>query len=86
MFQILFREKAVKRLSEIHKPYCSLIMREISELEKDYFPAGKNCKRLHGKEKDVYRIRIGSYRAIYHVDFNKQNITILRIFHRSEGY
>ena len=86
MFRIYFREQAVKRLAEINEPYFSLIKLEINLLEKNYFPAGKNCKRLHGKEKDFYRIRIGVYRALYHVDQKKKIITILRIFHRGEGY
>lgn len=86
MFNILFRQQVAKRLSKINEPYFSAIKKEILLLQKNYFPAGKNCKRLQGKEKDLYRIRIGSYRALYHVNHDKKIITILRIFSRNEGY
>ncbi|MEK7171811.1 MAG: type II toxin-antitoxin system RelE/ParE family toxin [Patescibacteria group bacterium] len=86
MFNILFRQQAAKRLLKINEPYFSAIKKEILLLQKNYFPAGKNCKRLQGKEKDLYRIRIGNYRSLYHVDHGKKTITVLRIFNRNEGY
>lgn len=56
MFGIFFRHQAAKSLSHIDEPYFSLIKKELSALEKNYFPPGKNCRRLQGKEKDFYRI------------------------------
>lgn len=85
-FSIFFRNRAAKSLSKIDEPYFSSIKKELLALEKNHFPPGKNCKRLQGKEKDIYRIRIGSYRALYHVNHKKKIITVLRIFHRGEGY
>ena len=85
MFRVFIREQAAKRLAEMNEPYFSAIKTAVEGLEKNYFPAGKNCKRLKG-EKNLYRIRIGTYRAIYHADLSKKIITILRIFHRGEGY
>lgn len=86
MFILQFRDQAAKRLSKINEPDFSRLKKEIFVLQKNYFPAGKNCKKLHGKEKDLYRIRIGPYRVLYHVDHVKQIIIILRIFLRGEGY
>ena len=86
MFHIFFREQAAKYLAKINEPYFSIIKKEILFLERNYFPKGKNCKRLHGKEKDLFRIRIGPYRALYHVNHKQKIITILRILHRNEGY
>lgn len=86
MFILQFRDQAAKRLSKINEPDFSRLKKEMLDLQKNYFPGGKNCKRLHGKEKDLYRIRIGPYRVLYHVDHEKQIITILRIFLRGEGY
>lgn len=76
MFKLYFREQAARRLSKIDEPYFSLIRKELSILDHNYFPGGKNCKRLLGSP----------YRALYHVDHKKKIITILRVFHRSEGY
>lgn len=86
MFQLIFRESAAKKLAKMDEPYFSLIKEGLLELSNDYFPGGKNCKRLKGKNRDYYRIRIGVYRVIYYVDHARKTLTILRIFHRGEGY
>ena len=86
MFQIYFRDQAALALSRIDEPYFSTIKSDILELRKNYFPKGKKCKKLHGKEKNLYRIRIGPYRALYHVDQKKKILTVLRVFYRNEGY
>ena len=47
--------------------------------------------RPHGVEKltdseDVYRVRQGDYRIVYHVDDSTHQVTVLRIRHRREAY
>ena len=86
MFNLYFEEQAAKRLAKVNDPYHTLIINELDSLRRDYFPRGKNCKRLNTKTRDVYRLRMEVYRAIYHVNDQKKQITILRIFHRGEGY
>lgn len=86
MFTIVFKQQAAKKLEKINEPYFSSIKKEVLLLQKNYFPGEKNCKKLHGKEKDFYRLRTGTYRILYHVGHTQKLITILRIFHRNEGY
>lgn len=86
MFNLRFREQAAKQLTKLNQPYFSSVREALSALEHNYFPPGKNCKRLQGKEKDLFRIRIGTYRALYRVDHKKKIITVLKIFNRNEEY
>lgn len=86
MFKLVFESQPAKQLAKMNEPYYSLIVQELSSLKENYFPGGKNCKRLTTKTRDVYRIRIGPYRAMYHVSHPQKIITVLRIFNRSEGY
>lgn len=86
MFDLILDEQAAKRLAKINEPYHALIVKEFQALKQEYFPRGKNCKRLNTKTKHVYRLRIGVYRTIYHVSHEKKRITVLRVFHRGEGY
>lgn len=85
-YSLSFRAQAAKRLAKLDEPYFSAIKHDTESLQEHYFPQGKKCKKLHGELKDLYRIRIGSYRALYHADHKKKIITVLRIFSREEGY
>lgn len=38
------------------------------------------------KGQDDYRIRVGDYRAIYHIDDDTSTVTILRVGHRRDIY
>ena len=86
MYTLNVREQVVKKMLTFEKPYFLAIQEDVLSLAKNYFPPGKKCKRLQGKVKDLYRLRNGPYRIIYHVDHQKKLVTILRLFHRGEGY
>lgn len=45
----------------------------------------KGCRKLHGGS-DTYRIRVGDYRAVYDVDDDAEQVTILRVRHRRDAY
>jgi mRNA interferase RelE/StbE len=46
-------------------------------------PAG--CKKLKGL-RDVWRIRVGSYRVLYGIEDTKKVVTILAVGHRRQIY
>lgn len=85
-YSLSFRHQAAKRLAKLDEPYFSSIADDVNALQKNYFPEGKKCKRLQGELHDLFRLRVGQYRVLYHVNHQKKIITILRIFHRNEGY
>jgi mRNA interferase RelE/StbE len=55
----------------------------ILALEADPRPEG--CLKVKGVE-GVWRIRVGDWRIGYEIDDAKQEVTIIRIAHRSEFY
>lgn len=85
-YTLIFREQALRRLAKLDEPYFSSIKEDVNRLQKNYFPEGKKCKRLQGELHDLFRLRVGQYRILYHVSHKNKAITILRIFHRNEGY
>jgi mRNA interferase RelE/StbE len=49
-------------------------------------PLGPGTKALRAKPQGLRRLRVGDYRAIYHVDEASQTVTIVRVGHRSDVY
>ena len=47
-------------------------------------PRPVGSRNLKGRE--GYRFRVGNYRAIYRVDDDNQEVTVLRIGHRRDIY
>lgn len=84
-YQIFFTEKAVKELKKITGPHQKLIAAKIKQLGEDYDSLANNIKPLKGKY-EYYRLRVGSYRVIFHKDDDRLVITILRIGHRKDIY
>jgi mRNA interferase RelE/StbE len=84
-YAVYFQERAAKELAKIDRPYQLLIKKKIDQLATDYESMSGNLKALKGKY-DYYRLRVGSYRVIFHKDSNKIVITIVRIGHRQSIY
>ena len=53
-------------------------------LELKQNPLPRRSVKLHGYA-DLWRIRVGRYRIIYHIDNQQQIVTILRIALRTES-
>ena len=81
-FEIKIKRKAQKSLSKIPASFQSKIIESIRELSDDPFPS--QSKKLTGR--NGWRIRIGSYRAIYEVLNNELIILVLDIAHRKDIY
>jgi mRNA interferase RelE/StbE len=89
VFKIEFTSKAEKELSKLPKQVISKILDKITALAVDPKPPGyKKLTNFHiaNAPDDLYRIRIGDYRAIYTIDGNVLIITVVKIAHRSEVY
>jgi mRNA interferase RelE/StbE len=74
--------KAKKQLDKIPDPIAKTIADDLLSLSSNPYPP--NSKKLQGE--DNYRLRIGSFRAIYTIDKKKKEIVILRIADRKTVY
>lgn len=84
-YTVFYEERAAKELAKIDRPYQLLIKKKIEQLADDFESISGNLKPLQG-EYDYFRLRVGSYRVIFHKDARKIMITIVRIGHRREVY
>ena len=81
-YAIQIKKNAQRSLARIPRNYQENIIAAIRNLSNDPFPQG--CKKLSGRE--VWRIRIGSYRILYEMDGNELLIIVVNIDHRREVY
>jgi mRNA interferase RelE/StbE len=84
-YSVFYEEKAAKELAKIDRPYQLLIKKKIKQLAEDFESMSGNLKPLKG-EYDYFRLRVGSYRVVFHKDTRKIIITIVRIGQRREVY
>jgi len=82
MYQVVLSRSAEKDLNKVNKKYKPHIFAALFDLRKDpYFG-----KKLKGKFRDCYSLRVGVYRIIYKVYKKELNILIIRIGHRRGIY
>jgi mRNA interferase RelE/StbE len=80
-FTILLHPKAAKALKKIEEQIRSRITEKLRELRNRPERAGKRLKYS-----DFWSLRVGDYRAIYEINTNKNQVTILFIGHRKKVY
>jgi mRNA interferase RelE/StbE len=69
-----------KQLDRIHEPDFSRVAAAILGLESDPRPPG--CRKLRGIE--GWRIRVGHWRVIYHINDQERLVTIVAVKRRRE--
>lgn len=74
--------KAEKEFLKLTESIQVRVRKKVLLLENNPRPFG--CKKL--KETKYYRLRVGDYRAIYHIDDSSKIVTVLSIAHRKEVY
>ena len=87
-YEIKLHREVAKTLAAMNAKTRSRIIRALRVLQNDPFQrrSGADIVRLKGTRgrQDLFRLRIGDYRAIYAVEDNVVYVTDL--FHRGEGY
>jgi len=87
-YQVRLHREVVKTLSRLRPELRLRIIRAMRNLQKDPFQSrsGADIARLRGTKgrQDLFRLRVGDYRAIYAVEDNVVYVTDL--FHRERGY
>lgn len=82
MYRVLLSRLAEKDLEKVDKKYKPRIIAALFDLRKDPYLG----KKLEGKFRDFYSLRVGSYRIIYKIYQRELNIFVIRIGPRQEIY
>jgi len=80
MFEIEWKESAIREIEKLDRSITSRIYKKVDELKSDIY--SMDIKRLRGS--DDFRLRVGDYRIIFSLINNK--LTILKIGHRKKIY
>jgi len=83
MFEIEFSNQSRKFLKKSDKQLNLRIIEKISLLKVD--PVPHNSVRVVGEDK-TFRIRIGDYRVLYEINWDKKFILIAKIDKRPKAY
>jgi mRNA interferase RelE/StbE len=84
MFELVYAKSVAKDLKKIPASSLPKIKEGIESLRN--FPNIPNIKHLKNHPVADYRLRIGNYRVLFDVDWEKWEIHILKIGHRKDVY
>lgn len=80
---LVITEPAEKDLKRLDPPAQQRIMQAIERLTE--VPGTGDVKKLKGEGK-LYRLRVGDWRVIFHVDRPADAIYVLHVRHRRDAY
>jgi mRNA interferase RelE/StbE len=83
-YKIEFVSRAAKELKECPTAQIKKIIVQIESLSQN--PRPVNSKKLKGNNEDIWRIRIGDYRVIYHIADAIKIVTVRHIRQRKDAY
>ncbi len=78
------RSEAVNDLARLDKIVAKRILKKITWLADNF--ENINPEALRGDLKSLFKLRIGSYRAIYSINHSEELISIHLVGHRKEIY
>ena len=84
MLKIALGSAAQKFLNKAEKQLYGRLRGKIKELAIDTFPHG--CKRVVNRKEKTFRIRVGDYRILYAVFYEKNEVYISEIEKRPKAY
>lgn len=84
MFKLIYAKSVIKDLRKIAPYNLPKIKKGIEELIE--FPNLVHIKHLKNHSIANYRLRIGNYRVLFDVNWEKKEIYILKIGHRRDIY
>ena len=79
---VLYHRNVEKEIRRLPKRVIQRVFDIMESLEKDPRPMGSEKLQNY----DLWRLRVGSYRIIYHIDDEQHTVTIYRIRHRRDVY
>ncbi|MEE9202773.1 MAG: type II toxin-antitoxin system RelE/ParE family toxin [Dehalococcoidia bacterium] len=81
-YRIETSRRAQKEVTSLSARVTEPLTRAIDGLTQEPRPRG--AVKLKGT--DLWRVRVGDYRAVYHIDDDHMLVTVLRVGHRREVY
>lgn len=81
MYDVILPKSVSKQIGKLHPKVRGQVLSRLAELGDEPRPTG--CKKLVAEE-DLYRVRIGAFRAIYSIDDDARRVVIVRVGHRRE--
>ena len=82
-YELIIKPTAEKSLDKLPRPIRRRIVDAMKELRNHPRPAG--VVKLAG-DKNLWRIRIGSYRMVYEIHDDRLVVLVLRVAHRKDVY
>lgn len=83
-FEVKLTDTVKDQLSHLPRDVRRRIALSIKTLQDFPFPRGNTIRRVRGTKKPIYRLRVGDYRAVYHLDVAKRQVIVLTVVHRQE--
>ena len=80
-YEVQIAANADKELAGISRMLRERIIEKFDEIRQD--PRGMDSKKL---DDATYRVRVGDYRIVYHVNDADHTVLVTRIRHRREVY
>ena len=80
-YEVRIVASADKELAKMPRMLRERIIGKFDEIGKD--PRGTDSKKL---DEATYRVRVGDYRIVYHVDDAERKVVVTRIRHRRDVY
>lgn len=74
-------EKFIRSVEEKEKKRLKLKLQSLSEN-----PIPGEAKKIEGKYRNLFRIRVGNLRILYFIDYKNQEIIVVKIDRRSKVY
>jgi mRNA interferase RelE/StbE len=82
-YELIFSKSAEKDLKKLSRQLVTKILPVLLSLEDEPRPLG--CRKLKGYQ-DLWRVRIGNYRAIYSINDIILLVDIRKVGHRKDIY
>ena len=83
-YRVLIDQRAARQLESLPMSLAQRIDHVIVGLAVNPRPPG--VKRLRGKLREGWRVRIGPYRVLYRIDDEAREVRIFEVGHRREVY
>lgn len=83
IYKIEWKASALRELKKLDRSCVPRIVEAVESLASNPFPPG--VKKLHGGNV-TYRMRVGDYRVIYDLFYNRLVVQIVRVRHRKNAY
>lgn len=83
MYKLTIKPSALKEIKRLAERAKSRVKKAIERLMSEPRPRG--VRKIVGGD-DIFRLRVGDYRVIYHIDDAERKIRIIAIRKRDEVY